>query len=112
MHFHYLKPLFTVLKLQKKKHMNKILAEHRETTLNLMVQAAAQGLPNVPEAQMTDARKVTLRKLKCVRDEGVRLLEQAEAAAVQMYIKNNKSFVAASSASIQDGRHISNIVGL
>jgi hypothetical protein len=79
-----------VLKLQKQEQ-TKILAEHRETTINLMAQAAAQGLLNVPVAQMTVARTVTLRKLKCGHDEGVDLLRQAEAAAVQMYIKNNES---------------------
>jgi hypothetical protein len=41
---------------------------------------------------MTDARTVTLRKLVLViNDKGIDLIRQAEAAAEQMYRKNNKS---------------------
>lgn len=79
---------------------NAALTEHRDVTINLMVRTAAQGLQTVPEAPMTKARKSTLRKLKRVHgkclmeDEGIRLIQQAEAAAVQMYIKINESLSA------------------
>jgi hypothetical protein len=75
------------------------LTEHRETTFNLMVQTASQGLSNVPVALMTDARRATIRKAKCEHGQSfeknkvIRLIEQAEAAAVQMYIKNIQMYI-------------------
>lgn len=83
---------------QKHAAFKVVLAEHKKTTFYLMVQTAAQGLPTVPVTPMTDARKATLRKLKFSlhgqrfkKDERIRLIEQAEAAAVQMYIENKES---------------------